>query len=128
MRDQCRGKRGGNLWQRQRPNRELFIAVVAKRATHAPGGYPLADEQSTDDADNEQKVVEDSVDKGDRVDQESGNDKEDRDEQRFSHKLQLDTGRRVLRRGVDRESRKERTHDARQLDRIRKHARNGHDA
>jgi len=27
MRDQCRGERGGNLWLRQRPNRELFIPI-----------------------------------------------------------------------------------------------------
>ena len=128
MRDQCRGKRGGNLWQRERPDRELFIPAVAKRATHAPGGYPLADEQGTDDAGNEQEVVENPVNKGDRVDQESGNDKEDRNEQRFTHKLKLDTSWRVLCRGVDGEARKERTHDARQLDRIRKHARDGHDA
>jgi hypothetical protein len=50
MRDQCRGKRRGNLWQRERPDRELFIPAVAKRATHAPGRYPLADDQGTDDA------------------------------------------------------------------------------
>src|SRR6202035_4556692 len=99
MRDQCRGKRGGNLWQRERPNRELFILVVAKRATHHPGGYPLADEQGSDDAGNEQEVVENPVNKGDRVDQESGNDKEDRNEQRFTQKLKLDASRRVLRRG-----------------------------
>ena len=72
MRDQCRGKRGGNLWQRQRPDRELFIPAVAKRATRAPGGYPLAEEQGADDAGNEQEVVENPVNKGDRVDQESG--------------------------------------------------------
>src|SRR5882757_8433389 len=117
MRDQCRGKRGGNLWLRERPDRELFIPVVAKRAPHAPGGNPLADEQSTDDADNEQEVVENPVNKGDRVDQESGNDKEDRNEQRFTHKLKLDTSWRVLCRGVDGQTRKERTHDARQLNR-----------
>ena len=69
MRDQCRGKRGGNLWLRQRPDRELFIPAVAKCATHHPGGYPLADEQGADDAGNEQEVVESPVNKGDRVDQ-----------------------------------------------------------
>ena len=54
--------------------------------------------------------------------------KKDRDEQRFAQKLELDAGRRVLCRGVDGESRKERADDARQLNRIRKHAGDGHDA
>jgi len=103
------------------------VAIRAADHDH-PGGYPLADEKGTDDAGNEQEVVENPVNKGDRVDQESGNDKEDRNEQRFTQKGQLDTCRRVLCRGVDGQARKERTHDARQLDRIRKHARDGHDA
>ena len=108
MRNQCRGKRGGNLWQRERPNREPFIQAIAKHVTHQPGGYPLADEQGTDDAGNEQEVVENPVNKGDRIDQESGDDEENWNEQRFTQKLKLDTRWRVLCRGVDGESRKER--------------------
>lgn len=58
MCDQCRGERGGNLWQRKRPDRKLFIQVVAKSTARAPGGEPLAEEQRADDAGNEQEVVE----------------------------------------------------------------------
>jgi len=58
MRDQCRGKRGGNLWQRERPDRELFISGCSPNARPRPGGYPLAEERAPMMLANEQEVVE----------------------------------------------------------------------
>jgi len=89
MRDQCRGKRGGNLWQRERPDRELFIPAVAKRATTPQAAIHLPRSRAPMMLANEQEVVENPVDKADRVDQESGNDKEDRNEQRFGQNSSL---------------------------------------
>jgi hypothetical protein len=95
--------------------------------THTPGGYPLADEQGADDAENEHKIFKNPEDKTDRVDQEASDDEEDRNEKRFTQKFELGTRRRVACRRVDRESSEEGTNDARQLNRIRKHAGDGHD-
>jgi hypothetical protein len=42
-----------------------------------------------DDAGNERKVVDNIPNEGDRIDQEAGYDKEDRDEQRLAKELQF---------------------------------------
>jgi hypothetical protein len=120
MRNQRCRERGGNLWQRERPDRQLLIQTVSVCAAYKPRGRPFAAQQGRDDARNNQKIVENPVHELDRINQKAGNDKEDWNKQRLAEKLKLCAGWRFARRSIDRKARKKRAYDAGELDRIRK--------
>ena len=55
----------------------------------------LADQEGADNVGDERKVVGDVADEGDRVDQEPGDDEEDRDEQGLAEEFELGAGGRI---------------------------------
>ena len=89
MRHQRRGERRSHLRQCQRPNRQLVILAVAEGTSHDPGSDPFAHEQSGNDAGNESEIGDDPLNESNRVDQEAGVNKENRDEQRLGEEVQL---------------------------------------
>ena len=92
MRNQRCRERGGNLWQRERPDRQLLIQIVSVCATYKPRSRPFAAQQGRDDARNKQKIIENPEHELDRINQKAGNDKEDRNKQRLAEKLKLCAG------------------------------------
>ena len=95
MGDKRRGECGSDLRQGQSPNRRSGCGCVAEGASHNRRGDPLSEDERADESRDQGEAAEDALRKGDRIDEESGRNKEARNEQGLAKEIQFRPSPRV---------------------------------